>query len=280
MGTQNGKAQSISGQTFTFSQSSLQDYTDCPRRFQLRYLDQVAWPAVECEPVSQVEARQREAVLFHRLVQQDLLGVPRERLARLAASGNLERWWQNYLAKGPSLEHHELHAEEMLGFGVGRHRLVCKYDLLAIRNGRAVIYDWKTFRRRPSSEWLASRLQTKIYRAVLVLAGAEFNGGRSLEPADISMIYWFSEFPDDPAVFPYDGQQFTRDAAAIETLVAELEQARIFPMTELRLHCRSCAYRSLCDRGEQAGPAGATDGEPENGEDPEYLLEQIREFQP
>ena len=32
-------AQSILPVNFTFSQSSLQDYTDCPRRFQLRYID-------------------------------------------------------------------------------------------------------------------------------------------------------------------------------------------------------------------------------------------------
>jgi len=30
---------------FTFSQSSLQDYYDCPRRFELRYLSRLIWPA-------------------------------------------------------------------------------------------------------------------------------------------------------------------------------------------------------------------------------------------
>ena len=32
---------------FAFSQSSLQDYADCPRRFQLRYLDKLIYPAIE-----------------------------------------------------------------------------------------------------------------------------------------------------------------------------------------------------------------------------------------
>ena len=35
---------------FAFSQSSLQDYMDCPRRFQLRYLDRLIYPAAESEP--------------------------------------------------------------------------------------------------------------------------------------------------------------------------------------------------------------------------------------
>ena len=55
--------------TFTFSQSSLQDYFDCPRRFQLRYIEQVAWPAVETEPMLENERRQQAGLHFHRLVQ-------------------------------------------------------------------------------------------------------------------------------------------------------------------------------------------------------------------
>jgi hypothetical protein len=42
---------------FQFSQGSLQDYVDCRRRFQLRYLDQLAWPAVEAEPLLEHEQR-------------------------------------------------------------------------------------------------------------------------------------------------------------------------------------------------------------------------------
>ncbi|MCA9982517.1 MAG: PD-(D/E)XK nuclease family protein, partial [Anaerolineales bacterium] len=34
-------------ETFAFSQSSLQAYEDCPRRFWLAYVEQLPWPAVE-----------------------------------------------------------------------------------------------------------------------------------------------------------------------------------------------------------------------------------------
>ncbi len=34
---------------FQFSQSSLQDYVDCPWRFYLRYIRQLAWPAIVAE---------------------------------------------------------------------------------------------------------------------------------------------------------------------------------------------------------------------------------------
>ena len=45
--------------SFIFSQSSLQYYFDCPRRFQLRYIEHLAWPAVETEPVLENERRQQ-----------------------------------------------------------------------------------------------------------------------------------------------------------------------------------------------------------------------------
>ncbi len=78
---------------FSFSQSSLQDYSDCARRFQLRYIDQLHWPAVESEPVVENERRMLEGQIFHRMVQQHLLGVPKEKLERMANSSNLQRWW-------------------------------------------------------------------------------------------------------------------------------------------------------------------------------------------
>ena len=40
---------------FTFSANSLQDYVDCPRRFELKYLLKRDWPAEESEPVLEWE---------------------------------------------------------------------------------------------------------------------------------------------------------------------------------------------------------------------------------
>ena len=50
---------------FQFSQGSLQDYADCPRRFQLGYILRLAWPAVEAEPVLESERRQLQGQAFH-----------------------------------------------------------------------------------------------------------------------------------------------------------------------------------------------------------------------
>jgi hypothetical protein len=61
---------------FRFSPSSLQDYVDCPRRFLLRHVQQVAWPALVAEPALENERRMRLGAAFHRLVRQHFLGIP------------------------------------------------------------------------------------------------------------------------------------------------------------------------------------------------------------
>src|SRR5512139_3641347 len=78
------------------SQSSLQDYVDCAQLFKLRYLDRLSYPAVETEPALENEKHQQEGEYFHRLVQQYLIGIPAEQIAKFANTPNLQRWWENF----------------------------------------------------------------------------------------------------------------------------------------------------------------------------------------
>src|SRR5512135_3226477 len=131
---------------FEFSQSSLQDFSDCRRRFQLRYIQRVSWPAVQAEPAREFERHIQRGDRFHRLVQQYLLGVPEGRLARMAEADedeNLQRWWQNFLDTIPAelSGDAQRHVEAALQMPLNGFRLVAKYDLVLLRSdGRAVIY--------------------------------------------------------------------------------------------------------------------------------------------
>lgn len=87
-----------------FSQASLQDYVDCQRRFQLRYVQRVAWPAAEAEPAMEMENERylRQGAVFHRLIHQHLLGIAPDKLAATVTDVDLIGWWRNYLEGGPS----------------------------------------------------------------------------------------------------------------------------------------------------------------------------------
>lgn len=248
---------------FQFSQGSLQDFVDCRRRFQLRYIRRLAWPAVETEPVQEHERYLELGALFHRMIQQNLLGVPAERLSGMIQDEQLRRWWDNYLEYTPELGDRKVtrYPEISLSAAVGGHRLVAKYDAVAVAEApdtRAVILDWKTSRKRPRRNWLAGRLQTRVYLYLLVQAGDHLNRGNPFQPSQLEMVYWFAEFPDHPERFPYNQEQYETDAEYLEGLVEQIRTLGEddFPLTGDDMRCRFCVYRSLCDRGVRAGVVG------------------------
>ena len=262
-------------QLTTFSQSSLQDYVDCARRFQLRYLERLSYPAVESEPSLENEKHQQEGEYFHRLLQQYFIGIPDEQVSKLANTPNLQRWWDNFQnAKDLS----GLYPETTLSSPLGNYRLLAKYDLIAIQDGKAIIYDWKTYRKRPRNEWLSARMQTRVYRALLVNAGAHLNNGQPFEPEQIEMIYWFADFPNEPARFTYTSAQYTRDWDTFTKLVDEIKSASSYPLTDDRQKCAYCTYRSYCERGIRAGDADQAETEMEAEELFDVNFEQIGEI--
>lgn len=249
---------------FTFTQANLQDYVECRRRFQLRHLLALSWPAVAAEPVDAYEATVRDGEAFHRLIHQHQLGLPAARLTALArgaaeADGGSEQllaWWERYLAQAPADLPAARYPELTLAAPLGDQRLVAKYDLVAVAPGdRAVIVDWKTGGHRPTRAWLAARLQTRVYRYVLAEAGAHLNDGQPIPPGQITMLYWFANYPDQPERLRYDATQHAADARYLASLVAEIAAAgeEDFPLTADEASCRFCPYRSLCGRGVEAG---------------------------
>jgi len=249
--------------SFSFNQSNLQDYVDCQRRFHLRYVEQLDWPAVEIEPVMEYERHQQEGLLFHRLVQQHLLGLPDEKIARLANTPNLNRWWESFLQHGPFNSNCSQYIELTLSAPICVHRLTAKYDLVITRpdaqGDRVIIYDWKTYHKRPQAERLAARVQTQIYRSLLVKAGTYLTGGNPVNPDQVEMIYWFTNFPDEPLCFPYNTNQYELDWDVLKKLVTEIMSAQDFPPTSNDRNCRFCLYRSYCNRGIVAGTWDNTD---------------------
>jgi len=268
-------------QLHSLSQSSLQDYHDCPRRFELRYLQRLAYPAIETEPALENEKHQKEGEYFHRLIQQHLIGIPAGQVSKLANTDNLQRWWENYInAKDLTglRDLSSLHAEVTLSAPLGKFRLVAKYDLIAIGKERATIFDWKTYRKRPKNEWMSIRWQTRVYRALLVQAGAHLHGGKPFTPEQIEMIYWFADFPDEPARFIYQADQYKRDWDALTRLAEEITSASDFPKTDEVSKCSYCPYRSYCNRGVRAGDAADAELETEVEELFDINFEQIGEI--
>ena len=242
---------------FIFSQASLQDYVECPRRFQYRYVDHRSWPAVVSEPVLESERAMLQGAAFHRLVQQHLCGVPPEQVGISAQDEPLQMWWSNYLVSAPCSPAGTTYIEFTLSAPLQSFRLVAKYDLILHQpDGNLAIFDWKTSRKRTRREFLAGHLQTRVYRYLLARAGARFNGGQPIEPGCVRMVYWFAGYPKDAEVFQYSRPQYDADGIYLASLVDEIEgrcAGGDFPPGTREGACLYCVYRSLCGRGIRAG---------------------------
>lgn len=269
---------------FHYSQASLEDYLECRRRFELRYLLRQPWPAIEVEPALEHEEHLQQGEAFHRLVQGHLLGVPLERLTSQARSENLRRWWRHYLDHAPADLPAERHPEVQLSAPLAGRRLVAKLDLVACEPGkRLVIVDWKTTRRPPPRQTLTQRMQTRLYRFLLVESGAHLNGGERVKPGQVEMLYWFAEAPTSEVRLAYDERSYREDGEFLRGLVEEIEAKREgdFDLTSKTRRCRTCRYRSLCRRGEAAGDVAGPDPEAEldEGFDFELDFDQIAEIE-
>ncbi|MDX2163751.1 MAG: PD-(D/E)XK nuclease family protein [bacterium] len=275
---------------FSFSQTSLQDFADCPSRFDLRYLKRVNTPAAESEPLEAVEAHMQRGAVFHSLIHQLLIGVPPDEIAATIPPDDdaLAGWWGAFLDTGLRDLPEQRTPEITLTTTLAGRRLVAKYDLLAVSPGAAlVIVDWKTALTRPSHDALLKRLQTRVYRLVLVEAGARLNGGQPVQPEQVKMIYWFAGFPDQPEVLAYSAAEYAADRTYLAALIDDIDQrgADDFPLTDDVRRCAYCQYRGLHDRGTVAGDFRAADAErvdaaaeaPDDG-DTGFTLDQIAEI--
>jgi CRISPR/Cas system-associated exonuclease Cas4 (RecB family) len=246
-----------------YSAASLQDYVDCSRRFYLRHVRKLAWPAIESEPILENERWIQQGARFHQMVHRSLLGIPDELLTSHIQEPDLQRWWDQFQSSRKSAALETLNETASLRFPemtlsqpLAGARLVAKCDLILARSvGEVLIYDWKTSRKRPARSWLAARLQTRVYPYLLARSSSSWNGSLSITPGQVKMIYWFADYPAQPEVFPYSSEQFQADERYLSGLIEEIAKLAYadFRPTEQAERCRFCVYRSYCDRGVAAG---------------------------
>jgi RecB family exonuclease len=252
---------------FRFSQTSLQVFDDCKRRFWLSYMQQTPWPSVQASPIAEHERVMRLGQAFHRLVERAEEGVHSDddRPSAHDLETPLADWYRAYLQHRPAdLPNRHVEVERVLeapfALDDSAVRLVAKYDLIAADDqSRAVIIDWKTGRKRSDPTSLYRRLQTALYLYVLVEASSRLPWG-PIAPEQAEMRYWFVAAPEHPITFRYDTAQHeanrNRIAAIIRRILAGESEADFPKVADTEINrkylCGFCTYRGLCDRGERA----------------------------
>jgi RecB family exonuclease len=275
---------------FQLSQSSLQDFTDCRRRFLLRHIWRLSWPAIETEPILEHERYLQQGTAFHRLAQQFFLGIPADRLVATIQDPQLMEWWGNFKKFAGELEEFQkasgwkMHPETSIAATLGNVRIVAKYDLVAATpQGKLLIYDWKTTHAQPRRQRLGKRLQTRVYPFLLARAGHHLNNHLPVQPEQVEMTYWFANHPEHSVSFTYSAAAYKADEDYLSGMIETIQRLgeSEFHITSDERRCAFCTYRSLCNRGISAGSLSDRQYEVDDEAEEEINLdfEQIAEIE-
>lgn len=235
----------------------------CSRRLQYAYLDQLAAP----EDPDRLE-RQRWGTRFHLAMQQRELGLRLEPLlaqepdlaaAVVALEEQSAQWFGAEI--DPTERETLRQSEHRRSLPWGRYELTVVYDLLRLTARSGQIVDWKTYRHRPRKPQLAQDWQTRLYLYVL----AETT---DLDPAQLSMTYWFVSPPTGPSprqvkppeqiTISYSNHKHRTTARDLRRLTGRLDQLLDtptkpfpnFPKVEDVQECLHCPYALRCQRTE------------------------------
>ena len=246
---------------FVFTQHNLQDFEDCPRRFELRHLLHLAWPAPQTEPILAHERHMQMGDTFHRLVQQYFLGLPSALLTAQTLDPELMDWFSAFL-EDPFVAGLPVQRwpEISLTMPFSGFRLLCKLDLLCSdEKHNFSILDWKTGTSPISRSILQDRWQTRLYPFILQHAATSLTNALPLRPDQIEMVYWFVVDPFHPQPFRFSQDQSVEVEQLLSQRISEIDHTHpdhFFMTTDVR-RCAFCNYRSLCDRGETGNLANA-----------------------
>lgn len=239
---------------FAFTQSNLQDYMDCPRRFRLRYVEKLQWPAIQSEPVIAFEKRLESGQRFHQLVHQYTLGMPANLLrSQVIDEPDLLRWWDNFYEYRPldGLPQ-ERRSEFHITLPYAENRLSAIIDMIAWNDSTAfTIIDWKSAAKRPSRLFLQSRIQSDLYPFIVERLSRLQESSTPSKLVHIKFIYWFPEFPANPELFIYSENRDKEFSQHLNHIVKAIKESKLadFTMTEDTRLCKFCSYRSFCNRG-------------------------------
>jgi hypothetical protein len=108
-------------------------------------------------------------------------------------------------------------------------------------------------------------MQSLVILPSLLISSGQHLIDREITPEKVSMIYWFSDQPDQPEIIKYNEYMYRQDCNTIEGMIklvastGETGEIDNISMTEERQRCAYCTYRSLCDTGIRAGTTESID---------------------
>ena len=212
------------------SRYRLSTFAACRRRFQLRYLQRLAWPAAPRALPLQMALERGEA--FHRLVERYYLGLPPFAEDAGIPDEKLSLWWRAFRQSGPEMPAGKRLTEYTLTVPIGPHFLTGRFDLLVLTGDGAHIFDWKTEARPRTAAVLRDDLQTLLYLAMVTEGATALGADGPINPDHVRITYWYATDPAASVTLGYSRRQHDVHAGAIRQTRVHHWRALIEPAAE------------------------------------------------
>jgi hypothetical protein len=225
-------------ETLTFSFSRLATYLACQRRFQLRYLDKLAWPVPTSDPDREEPILLGQA--FHQMMHRHFLGL--SVADQLEAKPALRLWWERFVSSGPTLPAGKRLPEITVTAPLlGGHVLTGRFDLVIIDQDKMHLFDWKSDRKILTRSDLKNDLQSRVYLALAAEGASAL--GREVKPEQIALTYWNVNDPEHAILIGYNQAEHDRNWRFLVELAGRIERQGHFPLTEDLNECRRCLFQ-------------------------------------
>jgi hypothetical protein len=241
---------------FIFSSNNLQDYLDCPRRFELKYLLKQNWPAVTSQPVLEMENRITLGNRFHLLAHQFLSGIAGDFLKNTIDDPELGFWFDNFQEYIKHFLKFQYFSEFSVIMPFVGFRLMAVFDFISLKDTNKIrIGDWKTTSRLPKKEFYLQTVQSTLYPFLAYESRINiFPQTSTLEYQDLSMEYWFPGFPENTITWEHSASIHANSRELLSSLISEISQKESgdFEKTPL-INAALSVNTALYARGIQAG---------------------------
>ncbi|MBQ6520251.1 MAG: PD-(D/E)XK nuclease family protein [Anaerolineaceae bacterium] len=219
------------------SQSQITEYERCQRLYYLKHIRKLAWPYIA--KTSDVTDKGSK---FHKLVNDLYMGIPADMLCRSIDDAVVSDWFYAFCKNNPLQGYKNIATEterSFVSFGI---IWFGKFDAAAEKNGKLEIFDWKTSKKKRSAAEYLSSPQTRLYRLIAK------ESSKKLLPEDISMTYWFPQYPEEPIRLSYSTEAYESDLKWLKEKSAGMtaEEEYCYSKQENAKICSSCAYSTYC----------------------------------
>lgn len=247
-----------------YSAKSIQDFLDCPRRFELKYLLQQSWPAPITQPVLQFEHHVKLGNEFHHLVHQYLSGIQLDLIKNNSSSDEVILWiqeFQTFFSQFKISQHFSELPLVMPFEGVYFNAVI---DFVGLEmNGGILIADWKTSAFPQNKNRLIHSIQSILYPFIVFECRKGLFPDWHGNPDDIEMLYWFADHPGNVITIKYSQAQHNDNRIYLHDMIEKIQakSPRNFKKTDELKKCAYCQYRSLCERKIEIGDIKGMDDE-------------------